>query len=105
MDEFRKKVQPLSEAAMADKLEALTQQIAKEASLGATGAFPEGKLTQQDEGEIKIAVTVTDGKVVLAFGKPVAWIGFSPRQARQIAELLRQRSYQAAEAPEPDART
>jgi len=32
--------------------------------LGATGEFPQGKLTEEDEGEIRIGITVFNGKVV-----------------------------------------
>lgn len=56
--------------------------------LGATGQFPEGKLNDDDEGEIRIAIGSTEGKVVMDFGKPVAWIGFTPEQARDVSELL-----------------
>lgn len=98
VDEFLKE----AEKPKIDKLEHLVQLVSEEMKLGATGEFPEGKLTRQDEGEIRIAVTATDGKVVLAFGSPVTWLGFSPKQARSLAELLRQRSYQAAQQPEPD---
>lgn len=66
-----------------DKMHELRKQ------LGATGQFPEGKLTPQDEGEIKIAIYHQPGKVVIDFGdKPIKWIGFSPVQARQIAMML-----------------
>ena len=58
--------------------------------LGATGRFPEGKLTKHDEGEIRIAVGHADEKVLIDFGKPVAWIGFNARQAREVAESLLQ---------------
>jgi len=57
--------------------------------LGPTGKFPDGKLTDSDEGEIAIAVGSKDGKVVIDFGKPTAWIGFTPAQANDIADLLR----------------
>jgi hypothetical protein len=57
-------------------------------NLGATGRFPEGKLTPEDEGEIQIAIGHKDGKVVVDFGKPTVWIGFTPAQARDIADLL-----------------
>lgn len=57
-------------------------------AIGATGRHPEGKITPQDEGELVFAITNTMGKVVLNFGKPVAWVGFRPRDARQLAELL-----------------
>jgi hypothetical protein len=71
--------------------------VAREHQLGATGQFPEGKLTGEDEGEIKIAVGVHEGKVVVNFGKPVAWIGFSPQQARELAESIRRASYRATD--------
>lgn len=61
--------------------------------LGATGNFPQGKLTEHDEGEIRLAVGVSGGKVVINFGKPTAWIGMDAKQARQLAESLRQHSY------------
>lgn len=56
--------------------------------VGATGQFPDGKLNAHDEGELKIAVATRDHKVVLAFGKPVAWIGMNPDDARVIAVSL-----------------
>ena len=57
--------------------------------LGPTGQFPEGKLTDSDEGEIRIGITHMNGKVVIDFGKPTAWIGFTAEQADGIAELLK----------------
>lgn len=71
--------------------------VARDHQLGATGQFPEGKLTGEDEGEIRLAVGVHEGKVVVNFGKPVAWIGFSPQQARELAESIRQASYRATD--------
>lgn len=56
--------------------------------LGATGEYPQGKLTPNDEGELKLAVGCEKNKVILSFGKDVTWIGFDPEQAREIAELL-----------------
>lgn len=56
--------------------------------LGATGQFPEGKLTELDEGEIKFAVTTIDNKVVIEFGKPVHWMGMSGEQAVDLGRLL-----------------
>jgi hypothetical protein len=69
--------------------------------LGATDRFPEGKLAPEDEGEIRFGVTVKDGKVVIAFGKPVAWIGMTVAQARELGQLILER---AAEAGGPDER-
>lgn len=53
--------------------------------LGGTGDHPRGRLTPTDEGGIRIAVGSKNGAVVIDFGTPVAWIGFTPAQARQLA--------------------
>lgn len=71
------------------------RELAERERLGATGAFPQGKIHHTDEGEIRLMVGVERGKVLLAFGKPVAWIGFDPEQARQIGELLIKRADEA----------
>jgi hypothetical protein len=63
--------------------------------LGATGQFPLGKITDNDEGELRMAVTHHEGKVVIDFGKPTAWIGFTPEQADDIADLLRKHAKSA----------
>jgi len=55
---------------------------------GPTGRFPEGKLTDQDEGEVAFVVGNRDGKVVLEFAGPVHWIGMTGEQAQDLAELL-----------------
>lgn len=57
--------------------------------LGATGKFPDGKMDPTDEGELQFAVCVKDGKVIFEFGKPVAWVGFTPEQARGIAASIK----------------
>jgi hypothetical protein len=64
-------------------------------TLGRTGAFPEGKLTPHDEGELKFAVHTADGKVILDFGTPVAWLGMSPELALNLAALLIQHAQEA----------
>lgn len=58
--------------------------------LGATGEYPQGKLSEKDEAELAIAVAAdkTIGKIMLQFGKPVAWIGMNAIQARAIGEML-----------------
>ncbi len=57
---------------------------------GATNKYPEGKLNETDEGEIQLGVTHDPkiGKVIINFGKPVAWIGFSGAQAMDLARSL-----------------
>lgn len=56
--------------------------------LGATGKFPEGKVSPDDEGEIRLAVAHTDKVVVVKFGKPIAWIAMEPASVRKLAALL-----------------
>lgn len=56
--------------------------------LGPTGQFPEGKISEDDDGEIQIAVGVRDGVVVIEFGTEVKWIGLPPTQAREIAAMM-----------------
>lgn len=62
---------------------------------GPTGRFPLGKLVPEDEGEIAVAFTHAGGKVVIDFGKPVAWVGFTPDQADAIADALREHATKA----------
>lgn len=66
--------------------------------IGKTGAYPDGKLNDDDEGEIRILCTNHKGKVVLDFGTSVVWLGFRPPQARSIAAAL----LKQAEAVEKD---
>jgi hypothetical protein len=68
--------------------------VAIEEKLGATGNFPEGKLTKADEGEIQFAIAADPGarKVLVDFGQPVAWLGMNPDQARGLADMLREKA-------------
>jgi len=58
--------------------------------LGATGRYPEGKLGKHDEGEIAFAVAADpkNKKVLIDFGKPVAFLGMNPEQAVALGEML-----------------
>ena len=62
-------------------------------NLGATNKFPDGKLTEQDQGEIKIAIITADDKIVIEFGQPVRWIGMSPKQAIDLSHNLLKHSH------------
>lgn len=59
---------------------------------GATGQHPMGKLTEHDEGELQFTIGQKDGKVVLDFGKPVAWVGMPAQQAADLAAFLIKRA-------------
>lgn len=56
--------------------------------LGPTGRFPEGKLVDHDAGEIQMRVGLKEGKIVMEFGTPTAWVGMTPAQASAMAESL-----------------
>lgn len=56
--------------------------------LGPTGGFPQGKLNEDDEGELQIGIGEEDGKVILAFGTPVHWLGMTPTHAMQLAAAI-----------------
>jgi hypothetical protein len=56
--------------------------------LGATGKFPQGKLNEEDEGELKLAVAHKDGEVMLVFGKPVSWLSLPKEEAKAFAQLI-----------------
>jgi hypothetical protein len=63
---------------------------------GALGEFPEGKVSATDEGTIQFGIGVKDGKVILDFGTPVAWIGMNPQDAADLASTLLKRAREAA---------
>lgn len=52
------------------------------------GEFPDGKLNAADEGAVSVAIGHEDGRVVMRFPKPVAWIGFTAAEAVDIAQTL-----------------
>lgn len=63
-------------------------EINKELRLGATGDYP---------GGLQIGVTVRDGTVIIAFGKPIAWFGMDPDTAEILARKILIRAREARE--------
>jgi len=59
-----------------------------------TGQFPDGKLTQNDEGALGMKVTNMGDKVVIAFGEPTSWVGMTGDQAAKLATDLLRRAKQ-----------
>jgi hypothetical protein len=64
------------------------QKAMSEAMKQVFGEYPDGKLNAQDEGGIAIAVATENGRVILRFPKPVAWIGFTADEAAELAMLI-----------------
>lgn len=63
--------------------------------LGATGEFPDGKINENDEGELKMAVGHKGELVFIDFGKPVKWIGMNPSEALQLAKMITEHAERA----------
>jgi hypothetical protein len=54
--------------------------------------YPRGKLCDDDEGQIQIAVAVKDGNtLIIDFGKPVAWLGFGLADAEAFVAGIQRR--------------
>lgn len=64
--------------------------------------YPHGKLNDDDEGELRVAIGHERGNVILDFYKPVKWIGLPPEQAMGLARLLVHHAL-AIHAGAPDA--
>lgn len=58
--------------------------------LGATGKFPEGKLDEDDEGELRLAIggNASTGLVEIHFGTQVQWMAIKPEQAIAMANTM-----------------
>lgn len=57
--------------------------------VGATGEFPDGKISEDDEGELSLAVSHNDkGLVVFDFGSPVKWLAMVPDKAEKLANAI-----------------
>lgn len=59
--------------------------------LGATQNFPDGKVNESDEGEIKFALAFDSTKKLIHvnFGKPVAWFSMRKHEALSLAVELK----------------
>ncbi len=61
-----------------------------EPTFGATGEFPDGKLVEHDEGELRCGVAGDPERhlVFIDFGSPVKSLGMSPDQAVEFAASI-----------------
>lgn len=55
---------------------------------GSTGQYPQGKLTPDDLGEIKIRVGMKQDKVIIDFGTSVAWVAMTGNQSIDMGNML-----------------
>jgi hypothetical protein len=59
-------------------------------NLGATGKFPDGRLNDDDQGELRAALAVDRKKnrLLIQFGKPVAWLVLTREGAEELAKMI-----------------
>ena len=62
--------------------------LRNELGLGSTGNFPDGKISEDDEGELKFAVLTRNNNIMIIFGKPVGWLDLSKDTAKQLVKGL-----------------
>lgn len=67
--------------------------------VGPAGEYPQGKLNSEDKGAINIAIGIREGKVCMAFGTPVEWIGLGVTEALEIANALKKRADELEKQP------
>jgi hypothetical protein len=56
--------------------------------------YPDGKLGEDDEGEVGVAIGIKDGNVIIMFPQPVAWLGLPPEQAMEFGRTVIKRARQ-----------
>lgn len=71
--------------------------VSGEPMLGATGEFPQGKMSPDDEGELALGVTHDQDTVQIRFGKEVAWLGLDRATALNFAQLIARHALQIRE--------
>ena len=65
-----------------DKLVAKLKEIQ---TVGATGQYPHGRVGPDDQGGLKSALYIREGKLVLDFGKPLSWLAMTKAEAQTLA--------------------
>ena len=63
-------------------------------NIGKTDRFPQGKLSEDDEGELafRIAADPIKNVIIIDFGTPVKWLGFPNDYAIGLANLILKRA-------------
>ncbi len=68
-------------------------------AMNANNAWPNGMMREDDEGVCAIAVGAENGNVVIQFSEPQKWVGMTPEQAVDLAQLIIARARQVAKKP------
>ena len=64
------------------------ERVLSEAMKKMFGEFPNGRLNEDDQGAIPIAIGHQEGRVTMQFPRNLNWIGFTADQAVDIANTL-----------------
>lgn len=80
-----------------ETLKELRAKLLKEFMQPKPRKYPDGRLGAEDDGELEVAITNKNGRVLMHFGKQIEWIGFTAEQAVEIAKCLFEHSNKAAE--------
>ncbi len=64
------------------------RKFAEKFALGPTGQFPQGRIGPHDEGELKVAIGIEAGKIVVNLGKSIDWFAVTAEGARGLAAIL-----------------
>lgn len=59
--------------------------------LGPTGQFPNGKIRPDDEGQVRVAVTVENNRIMIRFGASLTWLGLDAATADEMIRVLTER--------------
>ena len=78
--------------------------LRKELGLGSTGNFPDGKMSEDDKGELKFAVLTRNNNVMIIFGQPVSWLDLSKDTAKELVKGLIKQIELCEKKEDPDFR-
>lgn len=62
--------------------------------IGPTGKFPQGKITEHDQGQLAVAIATDKKKgiIQIEFGTSLTWLGLTADDARAFANQLLERA-------------
>lgn len=62
--------------------------------IGASGEFPEGKISKDDQGELRVVISADrKSKIVkIYFGKSVDWLGLPKHEALKWAKVIKEKA-------------
>lgn len=54
-------------------------------------SYSDGKIDETDEGDLRIATYIKNGKAMIDFGKDVSWLGFDKKSLRAFIDGLEEK--------------